>query len=133
MGGFLMRQIQVEDLGTIRFTSVPRGGAPFEIREQWIGVEVPCLFSHDGVPPNEGDGTYDVETGLEVPDYPGYIVLQTDAIEALQRKSPEAAEYWMERGFPFHPFALFLFDHNSAEVVKPVKTRKEFYQCFNDA
>lgn len=128
-----MRQIQMEDLGTIRFTSVPRGGAPLQIREQWVGVEVPCLFSHDGVPPNEGDTTHDVETGLEVPDYPGYIVLQTHAIEALQRKSPEAAEYWMERGFPNHTFALFLFDHNSAEVVKPVKTREEFWQCFNDA
>ena len=128
-----MRQIQMEDLGTIRFTSVPRGGAPLQIREQWIGVEVPCLFSHDGVPPNAGDTMHDVETGFEVPDYPGYIVLQTHAIEALQRKSPEAAEYWMEHGFPGHAFALFLFDHSSAEVVKPVRTRKEFWQCFNDA
>ncbi len=123
----------MEDLGTIRLISVPRGGAPLSIREQWIGVEVPCMFTHDGVPPNEGDRTLDVETGFEVPDYPGYIVLQTHAIEALQQKSPEAAEYWMEGGFPNHPFALFLFDHNSAEVVKPVKTRKEFWQQFNDA
>ncbi|MDD2766682.1 MAG: hypothetical protein PHH40_02880 [Candidatus Moranbacteria bacterium] len=123
----------MEDLGTIRFISVPRGGAPLQIREQWIGVEVPCLFSHDGVPSNAGDTMHDVETGLEVLDYPGYIVLQTHAIEALQQKSPEAAEYWMRQGFPNHAFALFLFDHNSAEVVKPVKTRQEFWQCFNDA
>ena len=128
-----MRQIQLEDLGVIRFTSVPRGGAPFQIREQWIGVEVPCLFSHDGVPLNANDSVRDVETGFEVPDYPGYIVLQTLAIEALEQKSPEAAQYWMERGFPNHDLALFLFDHNSAEVVKPVKTRKEFWQSFSDA
>ena len=126
-----MRQIQIEDLGTIRFISVPRGGAPLPIREQWIGVEVPCLFSHDGS--DEWESTHDVETGLEVPDYPGYIVLQTHAIEALQRKSPEAAKYWMRCGFPNHAFALFLFDHSSAEIVKPVKNRKEFWQCFNDA
>lgn len=127
-----MRQISKEDLGTIRFTSVPRGGAPLSIREQWIGVEVRCLFSHDGVP-NEGDSLGDVETGLDVPDYPGYIVFQVDALEALKEKSSEAAKYWTERGFPNHPFALFLFDHSSAEVVKPVKTRKEFWQHFNDA
>lgn len=128
-----MRQIQMEDLGMIRFTSVPRGGAPLQIRQQWIGVEVPCLFSHDGVPPNEGDSMRDVETGFEVPDYPGYIVLQTHAIEALQWKSPEAAGYWMDRGFPSSEKALFLFDHDSAEVIRPVRTRQEFWRCFNDA
>lgn len=127
-----MRQIQMEDLGTIRFTTVPRGGAPLEIREQWVGVEVLCLYSHDGVS-IEGDTMRDVETGLEVPDYPGYAVLQTHAIEVLKRKSPKAAKWWVEHGFPNHPFALFLFDRNSAEVLKPVKTRQEFWQCFNDA
>jgi hypothetical protein len=123
----------MEDLGTIRFTAVPRGGAPLSIREQWVGVEVPCLFSHDGVLPNPGDTTRDVETGLEVPDYPGYIVLQVHALEALEKKSPEAVEYWQSLGFPHHPFALFLFDHSSAEVVRPVRTRKEFWQHINDA
>jgi len=128
-----MRQIKMEDLGTIRFIGVPRGGAPLHIREKWVGVEVPCLFSHDGVPPHPGDTMRDVETGLLVPDYPGYIVLQTHAIEALKLKSSEAAEYWMERGFPLHELALFLFDHDSAEVMKPMKTRKEFYLGLNDA
>lgn len=128
-----MRQIQMEDLGTIRFTAVPRGGAPLEIREQWIGLEVPCLFSHDGVPPNPGDTTRDVETGLEVPDYPGYMVLQVHALEALEKKSPKAVKYWQSRGFPLQPFAIFLFDHASAEVVRPVKTRQEFWQSLSDA
>jgi hypothetical protein len=129
----IVRQIQTEDLGTIRFISPPRGGAPMWVREAWIGVEVPCLFSHDGVPPNEGDTVRDVETGLEVPDYPGYIVLQVLALEALEKSSPKAAKYWADCGFPNHPFALFLFDHSSAEVVKPIKTRQEFWQQFNDA
>jgi hypothetical protein len=127
-----MRRVQIEDLGTICFTAAPRGAAPIQIREQWIGVEVPCLFSHDGVP-REGDRTQDVATGLDVPDYPGYVVLQILAIEILRQKSPEAAEYWGELGFPNHATALFLFDHDSAEVVKPVKTRTEFWQSFNDA
>ncbi len=128
-----MRQIKMEDLGTIRFTTAPRGGAPLEIREQWVGIEVPCLFSHDGVPPNPGDTTHDVETGVEVPDYPGYIVFQVDALEALKKKSQKAVKYWQSRGFPQHPFALFLFDLSSAEVVKPIKTHKEFWQKLNDA
>ncbi len=127
-----MRQIQMEDLGTIRFTTVPRGGAPLEIREQWVGVEVPCLFSHNGVPPKTGDIMLDVATGLQVPDYPGYIVLQTHAIDALREKSPEAARHWMEHGFPQHEYALFLFDLNSAEVLKPIKTREEFWQSLEE-
>lgn len=128
-----MRQVQREDLGIIRFIATPSGGAPLEIRQQWIGVEVPCLFSHDGVPINPGDIVRDVETGFEVPDYPGYIVLQVDALEALQMESPRAVAYWLSRGFPQGALNVFLFDHNSAEVVKPVMTRKEFWQNFNDA
>ena len=46
-----MLQVNLEDLGVVRFTSVPRSGAPPSIREQWIGVEVPCLFSHSLAPP----------------------------------------------------------------------------------
>lgn len=127
-----MLQVKLEDLGVIRFTAAPSGGAPKAIREKWIGAEVPCLYSYDGIR-LEGEGLCDVETGLDVPDYPGYIVLQTEAIEALQLKSPEAAEYWMERGFPNHPFALFLFNLESAEIVKPVMTRTEFWQRYADA
>ncbi|MBP9801539.1 MAG: hypothetical protein KBC83_02640 [Candidatus Moranbacteria bacterium] len=128
-----MRQIQREDLGVIRFTSVPRGGAPLWVREAWIGVEVPCLFLHDGVPLSASDTVHDVETGFEVPDFPGYIVLQTHAIEALLQQSPAAVEYWLDLGCPSDENPLFLFDHESAEVVRPVMTRGEFWRCFNDA
>jgi len=128
-----MMQIQMEDLGAIRFTAVPRGGAPLQIREQLIGVEVPCLFSYDGVPPDSGDNAGDMETGLGAPDRPGYIVLQIHVLKALEKKSPEAVGYWESVGFPYHPFAVFLFDHSSAEVVKSVKTREEFWESFNDA
>jgi len=128
-----MRQIHIEDLGTIRFISTPLGGAPISVREQWVGLEMPCLFTHDGVPPNPGDTNRDVETGFVVPDYPGYIVLQVHALEALKKKSLEAVEYWRSRGFPQTPSALFIFDHNSAEVVKPVKNRNEFWRQFYDS
>ncbi len=127
-----MLQVNLEDLGTVRFTSAPRGGAPLSIREQWIGVEVPCLFSHDGLP-QRGDSLHDVVTGMEIPDYPGYIILQTMAIEELRKKSPEAADYWNSSGFPLHSFAIFLFSLESAEVVKPVMTRSEFFKRYADA
>ena len=127
-----MLQVNLEDLGVIRFTAVPKGSAPISIREQWIGVEVRCLFSHDGIPQKD-DGMRDVISGLDVPDYPGYIVLQAIAIEALREKSPEAATYWNELGFPNHAFALFLFSLESAEVVKPVTTRSEFFKRYADA
>ena len=127
-----MLKFKPEDFGLIRFISAPRGGAPLHIREKWIGVEVPCLFSHDGLT-LEGEGQRDVVTGLDVPDYPGYIVFQTQALEALQEKSPEAVEYWNGIGFPNHDFALFLFNLESAEVIKPAMTRKEFWQRYADA
>lgn len=127
-----MLQVKLEDLGTIRFTSVPKGGAPISIREQWIDVEVPCLFSHDGTT-QEGEGQRDVISGLDIPDYPGYIVLQTMAIDALREKSPEAADYWNGIGFPNHDFALFIFSLESAEVMKPVTTRAEFFKHYADA
>ena len=127
-----MTQVKREDLGIIRFTSAPKGGAPIKIREEWIGIEVPCLFSNDGTT-REGKGPRDVISNLDVPDYPGYIVLQGMAIEALREKSPEAAKYWNSLGFPNDAFAIFLFSLESAEVVKPIMTRTEFWQRYIDA
>lgn len=126
-----MNGFDLKDSGVIRFTSAPRGGAPIEIREQWIGIEVQCLFSYDGVK-RENESLHDVVSGLSIPDYPGYVVFQTQAIEALEKKSPEAAIFWKEIGFPQGLFALFLFNLESAEVVKPVMTRAEFEKNFSD-
>ena len=126
-----MRQVNLEDLGVVRFTSVPKGDAPLKIRQKWVGVEVPCLFSHDGVP-QEGDRLHDVVSGMEIPDYPGYIILQAMAIEELKKKSPFAATWWKKHGFPHHPIAIFLFSLESAEVVKSVMTRTEFFQRYAD-
>ena len=127
-----MRQIQMEDLGVIRFIAPPTGTAPLFIREKWVGIEVPCMFSHDGVS-RAGEGMHEVMSGLNVPDYPGYVVLQEWALVALEEKSPEAAGFWYELGFPNHPVGLFLFNLESAEVMKPVMSRDEFWQRFNDA
>jgi hypothetical protein len=127
-----MLQVNLEDLGTVRFISAPRGGAPIEVREKWIGVEVPCLFSHDGSP-QAGDTLHDVVSGMEIPDYPGYIILQTMAIEELRKKSPFAATWWNKHGFPYHDLAIFLFSLESAEVVNPVMTRLEFFRRYADA
>lgn len=127
-----MLQVQIEDLGVIRFIAPPSGSAPLAIREAWIGVEAPCLFSHDGKP-QQGDTMHDVMHGFDVPDYPGYILLQVHALEALAEKSPAAVRFWKEHGFPNHQFALFLFSHESAEIVKPVPTREEFFRRYADA
>jgi hypothetical protein len=128
-----MGPILIEDLGTIRFISIPLGGAPIWVREQWVGLEIPCLLTYDGVPLNLGGTIRDVETGFVVFDYPGYIVLQVHALEVLERKSPEAVEYWRSRGCPETPSALFIFNRESAEVVKPVKSHEEFSRQFNDS
>jgi hypothetical protein len=127
-----MLKIRQEDLGVIRFKSTPRGGVPEEIREQWIGVEVPCLFSHDGIPIGN-DTTHDALSDVEIPDYPGYMVLQSHALQALEKKSPDAAAYWNSLGYPNHATALFLFDSECVEVITPVLTRRKFWQRYADA
>ena len=127
-----MPDLRLDDLGLIRFVSIPKGDAPDWVRSAWIGVEVTCLFSHDGIPFDKG-GVYNVVSGLEIPEYPGYIVFQTHALEALRKKSPEAARYWSKLGFPLYDSALFLFSLESAEVVKPVLTREELWKRFGNA
>ena len=127
-----MKPFDPRDLGIIRFTSTPHGGAPTDIREQWVGIEVQCLYSYSGKP-NPGESIRDVATGQPIPDYPGFVVLQAHALDALRNKSPEAALYWEKLGFPISPAHLFLFDLACATVVKPPLTREEFWRRYADA
>lgn len=77
----------------VKITSVPPGGAPLEIRQQWIDLELPLV---EGV----------LEPGLMLsvtggkPDprsFGGFPVKTTDAIAALRAaKKTEAADWWQK-------------------------------------
>jgi hypothetical protein len=139
-----MLAINAEDLGIIRITSAPRGRAPLmnrdalmgieipsAIRKAWVGIAISCICSHDGALMYESETIEDVVTGLGVTNSPGYLVFQVDALTSLEKQSPEAAMFWMELGYPQHPAALFLFDFGSAEVMKPMLTRIEFFAKYS--
>lgn len=97
--------------GIMRITSAPVGQAPLEIREQWIGVEIP--FLEVGMPAGSAHGVLNGET---VKPYKAFTVDQTEAIDALRKKSPEAASWWESMGFP-KKGGQFTFNAECAEVV----------------
>lgn len=73
----------------IRIIAVPPGQAPQRIREQWVGVEIPVI---EQPPPGQQFG---VLGGKPDPrNARGYLVGTDEAIQALSKKSSEAAAWW---------------------------------------
>lgn len=95
----------------MRITTTPSGQAPLAIREKWIGVEIP--FLEIGMPEGSVHG---VLNGEKVKPQNGFTVDQETAISALRQKSPEAADWWNENGFPMF-FGQFTFNVSCAEVI----------------
>lgn len=102
--------------GRIRIISIPCGGAPVEIREKWIGVEMECVY-YD--PANTT--SQNIATGEFQPKHKAYGVLQVQALEALEKVAPEAALWWKKQGYPKHPLAFFTFRAETVEVLEPVQ------------
>lgn len=76
--------------GRIRIIETPPGFAPLNIREEWIGVEIPLLSSEQlaADPPSRG-----LRVGNENVD--GYVVSINAAITALREAGKErAADFW---------------------------------------
>jgi len=95
----------------MRVTSAPTGQAPLEIRQKWIGVEIP--FLEIGVPTGSVSG---ILNGKKVKPHKVFIVDQVEALTALRKKSPKAADWWKGVGFPIAG-AQFTFNVECAEVV----------------
>lgn len=99
--------------GLIRVVQVPEGKSPLEIRQAWVGVEIPCWFLR------------------EAGDFPGYIVADVDALNALHAKSPRAAQWFYDQGFPTKPFTLWAFRPEGVQVIKSVMSENEFLRKNN--
>ena len=98
--------------GRIKIVRTPAGGAPEEVRKEWVGVILPCapiLGFTDGIELN-------AVTGEKVPKRYCFHVPQIEAIEALEQKSPDAARWWRELGYPYVD-GWFTFGENEAEIV----------------
>lgn len=75
----------------VRIISTPPGNAPLEVREQWIGLELPV------VPPHEGGVQMGVFGG-DSQNIGGWEVRTKAAIDLLEIKSPAAADWWRNSG-----------------------------------
>lgn len=96
-------------MSSIRIVSTPPGQAPEWVRKEWVGVEIPVVEQpvkgiqvgvRGGKPQNKG----------------GYEVNTADAIEALRKKSPEAAKWW-EDNVPLASISHLVF---AKDVCEPI-------------
>ena len=72
---------------SIRIIRTPPGEPPKWVRKEWIGVEIP-------LPEQEPDGVQMGALGGEAKNTDGYQVKTREAVKALQKKSPKAADWW---------------------------------------
>jgi hypothetical protein len=111
----------------IRIIAVPPGEAPFWVRQEWVGLELPLTRY---VKPQEAF-TFGVLSGPSnwlgqmwgllwgrADRVVGYAVEGAKAVELLQAKSPDAARWWREHA-PQHlePRRYLLFHEHVCEVV----------------
>jgi hypothetical protein len=84
--------------------SVPPGEAPIEIREAWVGLELPLLrerpgrFLGSGVlsgPRSVGASLFRLLT-FRSKLHRGYVVGSLASIEVLEKSNPMAASWWRE-------------------------------------
>jgi hypothetical protein len=99
--------------GRIQITKVPAGAAPPWVRQEWVGLELPC-FPQAGLV--VAHSVADRDPKLR----DGFIVPQKEAIETLRKKSPEAAQWWNDHGYPNGEEPNFVFGLDEAKVLRGV-------------
>lgn len=87
-------------VGTFSVTDIPEGEAPFQIREEWLGVGLPVrsrLVQEFKGPIN----TYlNLISGHSTEHFHRVPIYGADAIEALTLANKlDAAQYWAENGY----------------------------------
>ncbi|MBI4155905.1 MAG: hypothetical protein HY507_01580 [Candidatus Zambryskibacteria bacterium] len=96
--------------GFICITSRPKGEAPEEIRDEWIGLVLSCNLKTD-------DPVVGAVTG-KLAWFGGYEVSWTVAMNELGIKSPEARRWWEKlREQSTLNFSVLVFDKDCCEVL----------------
>lgn len=103
------------DRPRVRFTSVPAGGAPFKVRKAWLGVEVPLApgYGLEGTP----EVPVDVVTMRLKYNAKPIVVDAIEAIDALAKKNPSAAQWWKNTIW-YSPGAQLVFNRGECEPVQ---------------
>jgi len=104
---------------SIIITSTPEGKIPIQVREQWVGLEIPdvgfgIIFLH-----NYHTGVIDITKRIA-------YVRKEIAIEVLSQKSPEAAD-WFRRDTIYSQAEYIGFDQDCFNII----VRTEIVKCPN--
>ena len=94
-----------------RVTKVPRGGALKWVRVAWVGLELPCVGSmRNALTTEVGSRILELVTN-------GVLVPQREALRLLAEKSPEAAKWWRDAGFPDDLDQIFVFRPDEGTII----------------
>lgn len=98
-----------EEILTIRIVKVPEGDAPYNIRENWVGLEFKAKRFKDMVHNLS-------KSDLKIKVKEGYEVLADEAIEKIGQKSKEAA-LWFRHFFPKGSGRHLIFRKDEAKII----------------
>jgi hypothetical protein len=95
----------------IRIVKRPRGEAPEEIRDAWIGVLLPIDRRYFPVRPRLVWGALSLRPRQTLQ---GYVVDTSAALNLLEKSNPVAAAWWRTNApHLFKPEGNLLFDHGN--------------------
>lgn len=103
--------------GSIKIVKVPEGEAPLAIREKWIGIQIPTVCFESRSADDHGVISHQL-----VPEEPRYVVLQTEAVTALEKNDVATATWWKNHGFPVAG-DCFCFKADEVVEIEPVSPR----------
>jgi hypothetical protein len=115
--------------------TIPYGGAPEAIREQWLGVPLPVRESHVA---NEADTLMGYSVGMNI-DNPEDVVVRhpseavvveaLDAFKALHLAGREEAAHWWEEWFETRSYLMgeqLRFQATEGRICTPSEIESEF-------
>jgi hypothetical protein len=95
----------------IRIIAIPGGDAPLTIRQKWLGIKLPLARC-----PNTSSVSTDTNDHARQTDGNYYVVDASDALSALNKSSPAAANWW-RRHIPPITGNKFLFSKDDCELI----------------
>jgi hypothetical protein len=92
-GYLVSRRKRSAGRAVVRIVAPPPGEAPFEVRQAWVGLELPLIPGQVEAQRLTGQ---QVLSGQPVEAPAGYAVDGATAVAALESVRPEAARWWRE-------------------------------------